>query len=337
MRYTPLSRFQGTVLGAAMGNILGVNCGDRPGSATPKFWSEVTHWGFQPILNQPPPHGATWGKVAVEQMRHLIQGQLLQDQPLKAERAVPDLSFQSEPVALQNQELSEGLAIATLPLALFYHEDLNLLKQQIHLTVAQGHPPEAELGAIVVNYAIALALQNRLQPNRLIPQLLAELQLRQDHPVLAEQLTQVHQELAGQAAVALTDALSVPFCLKEVSPIALAFYAFLSTSENFRLSLLRAAQLSSPSAYASTLTLTGALSGAYNGKAVLPPDWRKALRSVPENRSPLSLLWDVKSEAELLHYAQALLAVWSGMYDSTQYLQHSNRLTVVGTPRAIRD
>jgi ADP-ribosylglycohydrolase len=245
-------------------------------------------------------------------------------------------------VALHDQDLEAGLAIATLPFALFYHEDLHLLRQQIHLivaqkTVVQAHPPEAELGATVVHCAIALAVQNRLQPSQLIPQLLADLQLSQFHPALAEQLTQVQKSLVGQTAETLTDEILLPFHLRQLSPIPLAFFAFLSTPENFRLSLLRAAQLSSAAAHACTLTLTGALSGAYNGKSVLPPDWRTALRSTPENRSPLSRLWDVESEDELLQYAKSLFSLWSGMYHSTQYFSNLSRLTVVGAPRTLRN
>jgi ADP-ribosylglycohydrolase len=303
MRYTPLSRFQGTMLGAALGTILGANCRDRPGSTPPKFWSDVTDWGFQPLASQPGLEGAVpWGTMAV----------------------------------LHNQEFEGGWAIATLPFALLYHEDLNLLRQQIQLTVAQAHSPAAEIGAIVVNSAIALALQNRLQPSRLLPQLIADLQLSYLQPALAEQLTDVQTRLGEQTAEDLTAETVIPLDFASLSPIALAFYAFLSTAENFRLSLLRAAQLSSSSAYISTLTITGALSGAYNGKAVLPIDWRKALHSVPENRSPLSLLWDVNSEAELLQYAQTLLAVWSGMYNSTQDFLSSRSPTVVTSPRTIR-
>jgi ADP-ribosylglycohydrolase len=221
---------------------------------------------------------------------------------------------------------------------LFHHEDLTSLKQQIQLTVGQVPSPETVLGAIVVNYAIGLALQHRLHPIRLIPQLLADLQLHQLHPGLAEQLTQVQKGLVEQAVEASTDkkGLSMGAAI-ESDPIALPFHAFLSTPESFRLSLLRAAQLASPLVSAYALTLTGALSGAYNGKAVLPPDWRKALRSVPEKHSPLSPLWDVTSEAELLQCTQSLLAVWSGIYHSTQYFPNFSRLTVVGIPRKIRD
>jgi ADP-ribosylglycohydrolase len=330
MRYTPLSRFQGTMLGAALGTILGANCRDRPGSTPPKFWSDVTDWGFQPLASQPGLEGAVpWGTMAVEQMRRFIHRP-----PRGAEPSLQDAVNGS--VVLHNQEFEGGWAIATLPFALLYHEDLNLLRQQIQLTVAQAHSPAAEIGAIVVNSAIALALQNRLQPSRLLPQLIADLQLSYLQPALAEQLTDVQTRLGGQTAEDLTAETVIPLDFASLSPIALAFYAFLSTAENFRLSLLRAAQLSSSSAYISTLTITGALSGAYNGKAVLPIDWRKALHSVPENRSPLSLLWDVNSEAELLQYAQTLLAVWSGMYNSTQDFLSSRSPTVVTSPRTIR-
>ncbi|NJR65798.1 MAG: hypothetical protein HC772_11470 [Leptolyngbyaceae cyanobacterium CRU_2_3] len=330
MRHTPLSHFQGSLLGAAMGNILGVNCSNRPASDPQKPWTEVTYWGFQPVEVE---RSLPWGTVVMGRMHRLIQSQLSGWEELP----VAEISSASQPNLTfpQKQDAELGLAVTTLPLAWFYHEDANGLRWQIqHIADQEQQSLEAELGAIVVSYAIALAIRNRLQPGSLIPQLLSDLQINPLDSVLAEHLTQIQHELFGQAEQDLTRQSLSSSIWSELSPIAVAFYAFLSTPENCRLSLLRVAHLPCHSEYA--YALTGALSGAYNGKAVLPPDWRRALRSVPENRSPLSLLWDVKSEVELLECAQHLFAAWSGMYNPMQCLQYSDRSAIVVAPRSIR-
>ncbi|WP_445241856.1 hypothetical protein [Microcoleus vaginatus] len=73
-----------------------------------------------------------------------------------------------------------------------------------------------------------------------------------------------------------------------------------------------------------TCALTGALSGAYNGVAAIPVEWRQvssaALTSVPLAEGPEPSVWETRSDAKIVELANNLFAVWAGVYrpDATQ-------------------
>lgn len=95
---------------------------------------------------------------------------------------------------------------------------------------------------------------------------------------------------------------------KPGNAIAMALYCFLSTPEDFRLSVLRADRLGR---YSKTIaTLTGALSGAYNSTAGIPATWQISLE-----RSNLAQKWQIASSYNMLRLTNTLMAVWSGVYD----------------------
>ena len=101
-------------------------------------------------------------------------------------------------------------------------------------------------------------------------------------------------------------------------PIALAFYCFLNTPEDLRLSVVRAARCGIAGQL--TCALTGALSGAYNGAAAIPVEWRQlslavASRSLAEGQEPS--VWGTGSELKLVELANNLFAVWAGVYNPT--------------------
>lgn len=248
-----------------------------------------------------------------------------------------------------------GLAIALLPLAFFYHEDTDLLNRQVQQRLDQWQMPwEAGMGAIAIGHAISLILREQFQPLDLIPQILAELP---DSAELMAPLTQVQSwlveaSIASQFSVhRLSWVNSLPVSTSvfptlvslETTPIALALYAFLSTPEDFRLSLLRIAQFPSQNACAHSLTcsLTAALSGAHNGRGGLPQDWRRLLRDDAgrhdlEGRSPLSLAWDVRSENELLECVNKFVSAWSGIHNPVRHNLCSSLPRAVSIPRIIQ-
>ena len=104
MHHSLIDRFRGAILGAVMGEILGVNC------QQPQAWRDVEHWGCCPPVEPSP-----WGKLAIGQAQALI-----------GER--------TKPLILPIED--ESVMIALLPIALFYHEDLTLLN--FHLEAALG-------------------------------------------------------------------------------------------------------------------------------------------------------------------------------------------------------
>ncbi|MBW4661846.1 MAG: ADP-ribosylglycohydrolase family protein [Drouetiella hepatica Uher 2000/2452] len=353
MRHTLSSRFQGGFLGAAIGEILAARLAAHPSEA--RAWAEI---GFGGSLGAPEPLASEplashWGKWTIDQMCRLTRSP----------------SAFSEPPTKPPMSLA-GLAIALLPLAFFYHEDSHLLNRQVQRRLDQWQMPrEAGMGAIAIGYAISLILREQVQPLDLIPQILAEMP---DSAALTDTLTQVQSwlveasiasqfsahRLFGVNSLPVSISVSPTLVSLETIPIALALYAFLSTPEDFRLSLLRVAQFPSQNACVHRLTcsLTAALSGAHNGRGGLPQDWRRLLRDdlsrdnlardnlardnlVRDNlerRSPLSLSWDVRSESELLECVNRFVSAWSGMHNPVRHNLYSNPPVAVSIPRIIR-
>jgi ADP-ribosylglycohydrolase len=276
MRYTVLNRFQGSLLGAAIGEILGANSSDRNtnlanGTAF-SSWLAVHEWGFQPLST----FGVGWGSLAMRQLRHLLQPDSLSDSPLKPDLLPdPDLLPESEP------SLS-GLAIATLPIALFYHENPDPMQVQIRQAMAQWqahwqvqeqapnpHQPAAEsaieaepgIGVLLVSYTLSLILREQFSPATLIADFIRYFDLSQTDPLIS----QLDRLQSSESLLPVSD-----------SPALLALAAFLKTPDSYRLSLLQAAQAQAQPSV--VCAIAGALSGAYNGKAGLPLDWYSALQ-----------------------------------------------------------
>ena len=339
MRYTLLNRFQGALLGAAIGEILGTHCGDRfihqatldrTNSADRSVWLTVPDWGFQSAPVGMGQSGAGWGSLAIKQLRHLLQPY----SPIQLD-SPPQLDL------LPNSEPS-GLAIATLPIALFYHENPDLMQAQIRQALAHWQiGAEPAIGVLLVGYTLSLILREQFSPATLIDDFIRYVDLPQA-PLIAS-LNSLQLDLALPPATE--------------SPVLLALAAFLKTPESYRLSLLQAAQAQVQPAV--VCAIVGALSGAYNGKAGLPLDWYSALQrrcspafasatsasatsasakvfSGAELPSPLLLLWEVDSATQLLELACQLFTGWSGMYDPMQRVPLWAGSSVLAAPHVIR-
>jgi hypothetical protein len=333
MRYTVLNRFQGALLGAAIGEILGANCSDRnlANRIESSPWLTVQDWGFQPLTAS----SVGWGSLAVKQLRHLLQPVPLQPVPLQP---VPLPNAASLP---ELEPSLSGLAIATLPIALFYHENPNQMQAQIRQAIAPWQASaESTIGVLLVGYTLSLILREQFSPTTLITDFIHYFDLPPTDPLIAS-LNSLRSDL--------------PLVPTVNSPVLLALAAFLNTPDSYRLSLLQAAQLQiQPSV---VCAIVGTLSGAYNGRAGLPLDWYSALQRrrspalpsdlTPESAStklfqgaeitpPLFLLWEVESEKQLLESAHQLFVSWSGMYDLTQCAPFSTGSSVLAAPRVIR-
>jgi hypothetical protein len=135
MPYSLINQFRGALMGAAIGEILGLNC------QHPQAWREVEHWGLC-VPAQP----SAWGKRAIAQAQALIHGK---------DRS--PLSFNSE-----NSIEAEQAMIALLPIALFYHEDVARLKA--HLAAALINCPQLIDRCGQIGATIALTLQQKSSP-----------------------------------------------------------------------------------------------------------------------------------------------------------------------------
>jgi hypothetical protein len=295
MRYSLLSRFQGALLGSFVGEIL-VRVGYQN-----QALGGVAHTSPKLGEAQTDQQLSLWSQLATCGTESLIRcGRLnLEDWWLLWEKTPSSLCLKS--VATMSES-----AVATLPIALFFHEDEVKLRQQL-LTCQDvwQHQSEASEGVLAIAYAISLALREQLDCATLIPRI--QLYVGTSESPVIRQLEQVQILLEKGAGLETTltqlrrDAQSRGEPLGRAhTSIALAFYCFLSTPEDFRLSVSRAAR----TCYQPQITaaLTGALAGAYNSITGIPVSWR-----LTANR--------ISSGNQRLQIADRLLEVWAGVYD----------------------
>lgn len=331
MRYSLLSRFQGALLGAAVGEIIGAQSQGKSMPDWQKLWPGVGY-GMTSQMGQV---ATAWGRLGLASAQSLIQYGRLDVENWKQSCivAIPDIVTKGEGWA--------GVAIATLPVAMFFHEDeakLRIMLQQA--TQGWENAPVLE-GALAIGYAIAQSLTEKLNPDTLIPQTIAYIQDTlaggtSENGVLIQQLALVQSLLKEGASLEMA-VQALGRHQEESLPnrtIALAFYCFLNTIEDMRLSVsLGARTVQCPQI---VTALTGALSGAHNSIAGIPVVWRtqKGPLNVKISESPG--LWGMKSASGMLELGDRLLAAWSGVYDSADLPIEPRWSRIVGAPRVIR-
>lgn len=307
MRYSLLSRFRGCFLGAALGETLALD------------GKKQSH------------QSVGWGRIAVLGAKSLIQcGRFdLQDwrDALLSCDSVLRLLPESSKQDMVNR-VSTGAIIATLPLSLFYHENEIKLRQNL-LTLVDIWQQDSVTrdGALAVGYITLQSLTEKLNRATLIPQTIDFLGSASQ---VAQHLAQVQKLLEQDAGLerAITELARDS---QPSTPIALAFYCFLSTLEDLRLSILRAAR----TGYQSEITsaITGAMSGAYNSTSGMTATLRMTLFQL--DTKPLAA-WGMKTEAEMLQLSDSLIAVWSGFYDKATYPDELNSVAAIAAPQVIR-
>ena len=216
--------------------------------------------------------------------------------------------------------------IATLPVALFFHENTTKLRQNL-LDVWQiwNYDPIIRDTTLAVGYAIAKSFTETLVPQTLIPEIITF--IGDTNTLIPQKLLQVNDLLAQGLGLETAQTVFSPEDQPK-SAVALAFYCFLSTLEDFSLAVLRATQLNCPT----SSIITGALSGAYNSTVGIPIKWQVLLRLDNLAR------WESTSLFQMLELADALVAVWSGVYDPTLHCQEDQQpqLCVFASPRVIQ-
>lgn len=333
MHYSLLSRFQGALLGAALGEQLASGCSSQSQeklTSSENFTGSVVaqcrNWQAAVRLT---PHGSSpWGEAAVSLTKQLLHSDLqgIEFRPWGAQ-------LQG---AITRDSLGENfpeaaVAIAALPLALFCHDDgvkLRRVLQQAH----QAYPEALKEidGTLAVGYAIAQALKERLTPDQLLSDIISYLHqtLPPSTPTTSnftnalKRVQSLLQHRADLHRVAV-ELLKPSQKSGGTELIALAFYCFLSTPNDFPLSIARAARIRDMPAI--VCALTGALSGAYNSTAGIPTGL--SLDSVVVQ--PLN--WGLSSLAVAALVAR-LFARWSGAYDSDTFANS----TAIAAPNVIR-
>ncbi|AVH72773.1 ADP-ribosylglycohydrolase family protein [Nostoc sp. 'Lobaria pulmonaria (5183) cyanobiont'] len=312
MRYSPISRFKGTLLGALLGGSLASD-------------GKVQ---FESYLDL--------GRMAVLGIQSLIAlGRLDLDDWIERQQ-------EESPHLIATDHISIKVIIATLPVALFFHENPIKLRQNLlRVLKIWEDDPVVRDGTLAVGYAIALALTEKLNPLTLIPQTISF--IGETPTSIPKKLLRVQNLLEQGAGLSTTQA---EFAKEEKlsNTIAMAFYCFLSTLEDFRLTVLQAThngnsqvQDATPLRSQATGAITGALSGAYNGTGGIPVNWQVLL--LQRNSSA----WGLTSFSQMLELTDAFVAVWSGVYnltlDSWELTEEGCEvapLSVYAAPRVIR-
>lgn len=328
MRYSLLSRFRGAFVGTAIGEIRGAygeswQLGVKQSPLSPSSWGRLVVRGTEGLIRHGKLDLADWQEPSQSSIPTLTDNYIRQE----VGSAISSLSYPAK------KEGDIAGIVTTLPVALFFHEDETKLRQNLQ-QVADVWQDDSVLkdGTLAIGYAIALALKERLDPATLIDDTINYLDVETP---LVSQLRQVQILLEEGAGLDKTLAILMPRKSMPLmnTPVALAFYCFLSTIEDLRMAVLRASRC--PQAQV-TSAIAGALSGAYNSIAGIPVGWRLALGKYQEDDSPLVKLWGLNSEAELLRLAARLLAAWSGVYDAEKFLIDTSFVPAVAAPKVIK-
>ncbi|MFN6530094.1 ADP-ribosylglycohydrolase family protein [Nostoc sp. ChiSLP03a] len=311
MRYSPISRFKGTLLGAFLGESLA--SGGKVQFESSLDLGRMAVLGIQSLIALGRLDLDDWIERQQEESLHLV--------------ATDDISIK--------------IIIATLPVALFFHENPIKLRQNLlRVLKIWEDDPVIRDGTLAVGYAIALALTEKLDPLTLIPQTISF--IGETPTSIPKKLLRVQNLLEQGAGLSTTQA---EFAKEEKlsNTIAMAFYCFLSTLEDFRLTVLQATHDRNSQQNATLLNseatgaITGALSGAYNGIGGIPVNWQVLLL---QRNSPV---WGLTSFSQVLELTDAFVGVWSGVYNLTLNPKELTEegcevalLSVYAAPRVIR-
>jgi hypothetical protein len=230
------------------------------------------------------------------------------------------------------KEYQVQCVLAALPVALFFHENPIKLRQNL-LEVVKIWGGDLILRDIVLvfGYAIALSLQERLTPSSLIPQLVAF--LGETSTEIPQQLLKVQELWLQKASLEhvkgefrrenqLSEMIAIP------TVVNYALYYFISSLEDFQLSVLRSSQ--SKDLFPAVSIVTGVLSGAHNSISGIPVFWQ-AYNWQADKSSSHSSQTTENSFREIIELSDQLFAVWSGIYDFNSLTNRDRfgRFTVV--------
>ncbi|MEA5514420.1 ADP-ribosylglycohydrolase family protein [Nodularia sp. UHCC 0506] len=293
MRYPLINRYQGALLGALLGEVLAKDANQQY-----DYYSDVS-------------------SVAVLGAESLIElGKLDINNWLQR--------YQSKSLHLDiTDSVLQKAMIATLPVALFFHESMaNLRQNLLYMLQIWEYDPIVRDGTLAVGYAIAQCFREKLHPQTLISEIITF--IGETSTLLPQKLLKLNNLLDKRAGLASVQA---EFSREEEpsNVIAIAFYCFLNTLEDLRLAVLLATHKDNTDHtwrtetkslnFQTITTITGALSGAYNSTTGIPVQWRVLLCHNNLATGELTTF------SQVLELADALVAVWSGVYDPTLHLK----------------
>jgi hypothetical protein len=338
MKYSLLSRFQGCFEGMILADQLSFWISRRIQTATPSAtqadWRECADrfHSLSPKLHHWHPSILSLADLAEWQASPGVDLAIQVAEALIQENDWPLQFTPLDTSRLLASGANNGmLAIATLPIAFFFHDDVLLQQQHLRQTVRSwGGTTSTQDWVAMFGYAIAQAMQERLNPCQFITHLLSYWSgiapdTGQRSPQVLAGL-ELLNNLIEQGVAYITMTLKLEqFLPQEESTIALALYCFLYTPDDWHLSVLHAARFLP--AHPVLCALTGCLSGAYNSYSSLPLTWKAAsLQPASANQSSPSV------RISCTDLATRLVASWSGIFGASRRPLSANMLPVA-SPR----
>jgi hypothetical protein len=284
MHYSLVHRFRGTLVGALVG---------EAASDNEKCWSKMAELGVKSLIEL--------GRFDLEDWLHRSSEKLTNLNP--------------------SRNISPKVILTTLPVALFFHDNKNKLHSHLISGLISQHEPEVRDSALACCYAIAQSLAEKLEPQTLIPEIISF--LGETTTLVPQNLSKVNELLHQGAGI---ERVKAELNKEEMHSytVAMAFYCFLSTLEDFRLSVLRARKNDLHFNGLGALgAITGALSGAYNSSLSIPITWQSAKLGMGQI-------------SEMVELSDLLLAVWSGVYNFPNSTDVISQQSAIASPHVIR-
>ncbi|MBE9098216.1 hypothetical protein [Vacuolonema iberomarrocanum] len=305
MHYSMRARFQGALLGAVVGS----------------------RWRSLNLLQPSPerevgteareaPDSAEWAlKTAAALAQHLT---------LNGTRQIPWHLWQ--PTSAELEARSTQIALLTLPLALYCHDNLprfhhclQAAMQAWELPSAESHPAKS-LGQL-----LAIAFGDPIGAAQLTQSVCQTL-----HPDQASTFPEAHWHwlntaLKQRQSLAIADS-TLPTIADASPPLAMALLIFLTSPTDAVWALARPSGLPHPTL---TAALVGAIVGSYNGIAAFP----SIVRGWGDRLIPATDAQQLERCQSWLQLADALLASWAGLYIPQQFPLPDSSLQAIAPPK----
>jgi len=187
-----------------------------------------------------------------------------------------------------------GSAMRIAPLAVFYHNDLTMLREVAYRSsqITHSHVLGKE-GAALQEYAVALAIE--MQPGKAFnsQEFLPRLGELVQHEIYRKKLERV-SVLLGEADKAKVIA-ELGNGVEAFNSVPTAIYSFLSHPDSFEEAILFAVSLGGD---ADTIAaMAGAIAGAYLGADAVPSKWRLKLENREYIEELAAVLYDIWARA----------------------------------------
>ncbi len=211
--------------------------------------------------------------------------------------------------------------LVLLPLIIFLSDNQDLFKKVItQCNLNQESKEDILIWSYLLNLNNKFELQNK-NLSQIIKRVLTDVQLKTTN--LTEKLELVIRVWeSGLSLHELTDQLLTLGNSKQIA-IALSCYCFASTPQDFKLSVKRAASLNQNIVWLAT-SLTGTLSGAYNGVTGIPWSWR----AIADTN---------QTHQQAQHTAMNLYKTWLGIYSpKTSQALYNHELDAVASTNIIQ-